>query len=142
MEHGCICNDGIICLWCHSYGSTVYKNCTVCNRCTKDFRIGEIMKCNFAVCTFIKFDNDVFCSFKEGISYVKYIDLSNSIQCSLYKDCCCSSTSSQKSHFLSNDIHTVFFYCAHKSHTVCSVRCQYPIIINNGITCSGNLRCR
>ena len=53
VEHACICDDRSVYVRCHTNRSTIYKNCTLCDRCTQNFRIRKIMKRYFTLCALI-----------------------------------------------------------------------------------------
>ena len=100
------------------------------------------MKCNLTLCSFVQLRNNLLGSSKEIISYIKYINLSNTIQCSLYQDCSSCSAGTQKSHLLSDDVHSVLCNCSHKSNAICCISSQYAIVIDNRVARTGNLGSR
>ena len=142
MEHRCVGDDGVLGFWSHSDGSSVDKNGAVCDGCAKDFRIGEVVQGNLAGSTLIQFCNDFLGSSEEIVSDVEYIDLSYAVEGCLYQDCSSSAAGTEQSHLFADDVYAVFCNCSHEADTVGGVSSENAVVVDDGITCAGDLRSR
>ena len=100
------------------------------------------MQGNLAGSTLIEFCNDFFCSSEEVVSDVEYVDLGHAVEGCLYQDCSSSAAGTEQGHLFADDVYTVFCNCSHEADTVCGVCGQNAVVVDDGITCAGDLRSR
>ena len=100
------------------------------------------MQGNFAGSTLIQLCNDFFCSFEEIVSDVEYIDFCDTVEGGLYQDRGSGTAGTEQGHLFADDVYTVFSNCSHEADTVCGVCGQNAVVVDDGITCAGDLRSR
>ena len=100
------------------------------------------MQGNFAGSTLIQFGNDLLSSSEEVVFDVEHVDLSYAVKCSLYQNCGSSAACAEQCHFFADDVHAVFCNCSHEADTVGGVSGENAVVVDDGITCAGDLRSR